>query len=150
MPPRIPVVAVFVALYIAAVSGAGFDAINRFVDIWSAPLADWALGGLGLERPGPDAPEWLRRLWTGRLWLSLGDAFALGAAILALPDASWRPARRGVDRLVSCLVALGAGAAMALEPGMITPSFSVLAALAAGDAAASLGAFSRPNSTATS
>lgn len=141
MPPRIPVVAVFVACYLAATLGDGYEAVWRTVDLWNREIAASMLGFLGFEPPAQFSAVWEARLWTGRLWLSLGDALSLGAAVLALPDAAWRPARRRIDRALSVGAAAVCFAAMLLETGFVTPAFSVLTALAFGDAAAALGGF---------
>lgn len=139
MPPRVPLVAVFLLCYAAAVFVGGPTSVDAFVELWSPERARGLLGAAGYAEPPAGAPEALARVWTGRLWLSLGDALALGAAVAALPDAAWRPARRTVDKLVSMAAAAAAMAAMIVAPVLATPAYSVLAALVVGDAAAALG-----------
>ena len=128
MPPRIPVVFLFVAAYFAVVWGGGASAPGReALAIGFSGLSDWA-------------PAWLAR-WVGlpELRLAYADLLALGAAILALPDAAMRPSRTALDRLLSLLCAGAAVGALALEPLLTTPGYAILVALGLGDALAALG-----------
>lgn len=111
MPPRVPIVFLFVVGYFAVVAGGGVTAPAR-----TPPPEMWPLGD--------------------RLALTLGEALALGAATLALLDAAWRPARTWADFAVSALCAGVAIGALWLEPQLLSGPYAVLAALAIGDAAA--------------
>lgn len=118
MPPRLPVVFLFVVGYFAAVIGGGPE----------APLRE----------PPPE-------LWpfAAALSLSLGEALVFVAAALALVDASWRPACTAADMTISFVCAGVAVGAVWAFPVLLTSSYAALAALAIGDALAAAG---RPGS----
>lgn len=139
MPPRIPAVLLFVVGYFAAVMGAGFDAPAYRVILWSPEIAAVAGAGPDAFGIGSRWPVIGARILEGWLYLRLDEALAFLAAALALPDAAWRPARTGYDRLVAVAVAVLTLAMMLVEPRFLTPAFGVLAALAVGDALAALG-----------
>lgn len=164
MPPRIPAVGVFVACYLAAAAGGGAEAVFRVVTLWDPEIARAVFGWFGWgEGERAEIAEALRaahggaeptatgawlaetwgRLWTGRLWLSLGEVLALAAAVCALPDAAWRPARRRADMAASGVVAAGVVAAFAANPALLTASSAVLAAIAWGDFLSSCGRSAR-------
>lgn len=170
MPPRIPAAGLFVACYVAAVVGGGPEAAFRAITLWDPEIARAVFGAFGFDEgdraavlarlasPGETsgeaagdavaaAQDWAaeawRRMWTGRLWLSIGETLALAAAVMALPDAAWRPARRWADLVVSAALAVGFTAAFAVYPAMLTASSAVLAAILWGDALSACGRRSR-------
>lgn len=110
MPPRIPAVFVFVALYFAAALGGGSESLQM-----QPPVGD-----------GETAP-------------TLAQILGFAAAAVALPDAAWRPARTALDRLVSWTTAALAVAPVLIEPSLYVTGYGVLLALAIGDGVASLG-----------
>lgn len=126
MPPRIPIVLLFVAVYFAAVIGGDAGAPAR-------PFLAIPIEALGLTGAG----ETLR--------LTLGEALALVAASAALLDATWRPARTRWDAFFSFGTAALAIYALWTNADAATSAYGLIAALAIGDALASLRAvFIRP------
>lgn len=124
MPPRIPVVFLFVATYFAVVWGGGTSAPGR-----EAILISFV-----------QAPDWFTRFFgLPGLRLSYADVLALLAAVMALPDAAMRPSRTAIDRLLSVICAGVAIGALALQPLLTTPAYAILLALSLGDAIAALG-----------
>ncbi len=139
MPPRIPVMLVFVVVYFAVVIGGGFDAPAMRVVLWSPEIANAMGAGQDAFGIGARWPVLGARILEGWLYLRVDESLAFLSAALALPDAAWRPARSFYDRWISVGVAALALAMLTIEPQFLTPAFGVLAALAVGDALAALG-----------
>lgn len=144
MPPRVPIVFVFVVTYFAAAAGAGPEALDRAYALPTPPLLEGALQGLlqsVAELLGRPAPAAAARPFA--LELTAGEALALAAAIGALPDSAWRPAQTAIDRLISLTAMAVTLAAPAFEPALLTPGYAILMALSLGDGVAALGAWRR-------
>lgn len=126
MPPRIPAVFVFVVLYFAVIVGGGVEA-----PVWTVDPDFW---------PGEAAMKsWHPALLTMLVEPTFAQAAAFLAATVALPDAAWRPARSGLDCLVSILCAAIAIGAIFFNSDLFSPGYGTLAMLSAGDAIAALG-----------
>lgn len=130
MPPRIPVVFLFVVIYFAVAWGGGVAAPSR-------ELAAVSFTGM---------PRWFDDLFgLPTLRLSFADVLALGAAVLALPDSALRLTRSGWDRLMSLICAGVAVGVLALEPLLFAPGYAILLALCFGDVLGSFGQAIRPS-----
>lgn len=114
MPPRVPIVLLFVVVYFAALVGGGPAALGM-----AAPESVWPFGD--------------------RLALTVGESLAFAAAAAAMVDAAWRPARGWTDATVSVAVAALTVGALWLRPDLLSSNYAVLSALAVGDALAALG-----------
>lgn len=125
MPPRIPAVFVFVALYFAVIVGGGVEA-----PLWPVDPKYWP-GELALR-------TWHPAILKVVVEPTFAQAAAFLAATLALPDAVWRPARTGLDVLLSWLCAAIAIGAVTVDPELFSPGYGTLIMLSLGDAIAAL------------
>lgn len=130
--------------YFVVAFGVGVETLDRAFAPPTPPFLESALQGLmqavaeALGRAVPDAAS---RPFA--LEMTTGETLALLAAMGALPDAAWRPARTLIDRALSLIAMCVALGALALEPGLLTPGYAILMALSIGDGVAALGAWRR-------
>ena len=119
MPPRLPIVLVFFAVYFAVIVGGTTDALTDFIDI-PAPF------GLG------------DYFGTPKIRLTIAEIIGASAALFAAPDAALRPARSAIDRTLSVALAAAALVLGVTFPEIATVGYGGLTALALGDAFAAL------------
>ena len=135
MPPRVPMVAVFVAVYFAVAIGGGDGALMKPFAEAPLSLAGLELAIAGLIGVQPTSDQLAAVVW---LPLRTDQALALASASGAVLDAAWRPARTLADAMISIVIAAAAVAAAGLWPEAATPAYAVIAALAVGDAGAAI------------
>ncbi|MEL6978926.1 MAG: hypothetical protein AAGM38_09630 [Pseudomonadota bacterium] len=125
MPPRIPAVFLFVALYFAVIIGGGVAA-----PVWTVDPAFW---------PGEAAlRNWHPAILAVVVEPTFAQAAAFLAAAVALPDAAWRPARTLLDTAISWLCAGIAVGALIYDPSLFSPGYGTLVMLSLGDAIAAV------------
>ena len=135
MPPRVPMVAVFVAVYFAVAIGGGDGALTKpFAEV-PLSLAGLELAIASLIGAAPALGEAGETVW---LPLRTDQALALASASGAVLDAAWRPARTLADSVISIMIATVAVTAAGVWPEAATPAYAVIAALAVGDAGAAV------------
>lgn len=119
MPPRLPMVLVFLACYFSVIAGGGIEALSRVI---AAPAPDFIARSAGVEE----------------MRLTVAEMIAALAAFCAAPDAALRPARTVWDRLGALFVAALAIGAAIVAPAAATVGYGVLMAIAIADAVAAL------------
>lgn len=121
MPPRVPIVAVFVLAYFMTAIGAGASPEAAAVTLPIGALAS-VFSGDGLAVAG-----------AGGIVTSVGQLLGVAAVGFAVIDAAWRPMRTNLDKIISMMVFLVLVAGVIMRPDVASASLGVIAAAAFGD-----------------